>query len=227
MPGSFTYNTLSANTPKGSAFQTLPVTFTPSGVIRLFAGSVVPNGWLACDGSAVSRRIYSDLFKVIGTTYGTGDSNTTFSLPDMRGRSPICAGAGVSLTARTLGTNAGAESVTLSIANLPSHTHTTTVSNQSPSHTHTGTSGTVSADHVHGYGRPLGSSGSYGIRDGAGRSANGTPNSQGATVGHTHSITTGTESSNHSHTVTNANTGSGSALGIMPPTLVVNFIIKI
>lgn len=226
MPGSFTFNSNPANAPKGSAFQSLQASITPVGVIRLFGGSVIPNGWLACDGSNVSRRIYNDLFKVIGTTYGAGNSNDTFTLPDMRGRRPICAGTGASLTARTLGGNVGAETATLSETNLPSHTHTASVGTQSANHTHTGTSGTVSADHVHGYGRPLGSSGSYGIRDGAGRSANGTPNSQGATANHTHSTTTGTESANHSHTVTNANTGSGTAFSIMPPSLVVNFIIK-
>lgn len=226
MPGSFSYNTTPSNSPKGSAFQGLQEAITPIGVIRFFAGSDIPNGWLTCNGSAVSRKTYSDLFKVIGTTYGAGNSNDTFTLPDMRGRIPICAGTGTSLTARTLGSTVGAETVTLSEANMASHTHTATVSTQSANHTHSGTSGTVSADHVHGYGRPVGSSGSYGMRDGIGRSANGTPNTQAANSNHTHTTTTGAESANHNHSVTNATAGSGTAFGIIQPSIALNFIIK-
>lgn len=226
MAGSFSYSAIPTNSPKGSSFQGLQSSVTPIGVIRFFAGSEVPNGWLLCNGSTVSRKIYGDLFKVIGTTYGVGNSNDTFALPDMRGRIPICAGTGASLTARTLGSNLGAETATLSEANMASHTHTTTVGTQTANHTHSGTSGGVSVDHTHGWGRNVGSSGSYGIRDGAGRSANGTPNTLGVNQNHNHATTTGTESANHNHTVTNSSTGGGTAFGIIPPAIVVNFIIK-
>ena len=227
MAGSFSYNMIPTNSPKGSSFQGLQSSITPIGVIRLFAGSVAPNGWLVCNGDTISRSAYSNLFKVIGTTYGVGNSNTTFTLPDMRGRCPIGVGTGASLTARTLGSNVGAETATLSEANMASHTHATTVGTQSANHTHTGTSGTVSADHTHGWGRNVGSSGSYGLRDGANRSSNGTPNMQAANQDHTHGTTTGTESANHTHSVTNSSTGSGTPVGIMLPSIVVNFIIKV
>ena len=227
MAGSFSYNMIPTNSPKGSSFQGLQSSITPIGVIRLFAGSTAPNGWLICNGDTVSRSAYNNLFKVIGTTYGVGNSNTTFTLPDMRGRCPIGVGTGTSLTARTLGSSVGAETATLSEANMASHTHATTVGTQSANHTHTGTSGTVSADHTHGWGRNVGSSGGYGLRDGANRSANGTPNTQGVNVDHSHGTTTGTESANHTHTVTNSNTGSGTPVGIMLPSIVVNFIIKV
>ena len=227
MAGSFSYNSIPTNSPKGSSFQGLQSSITPIGVIRLFAGSTAPNGWLICNGDAVSRSAYSDLFKIIGTTYGVGNSNSTFTLPDMRGRCPIGVGTGASLTARTLGSNVGAETATLAEANLPSHTHTATVGTQSANHTHTGTSGTISADHTHGWGRNVGSSGSYGLRDGANRSANGTPNTGGVSANHTHATTTGNESSNHTHSVTNSSTGSGTPVGIMLPSIVVNFIIKV
>lgn len=226
MPGAFSYNTIPTNLPKGSSFEAAKAPVVPIGIIEMFAGSIAPDGWLICDGSSVSRKDYENLFKVIGTTYGVGNSNTTFTLPDMRGRCPIGSGTGSGLTARTLAATLGAETATLSETHLPSHTHTATVGTQSANHTHSGTSGTVSADHVHGWGRNVGSSGSYGLRDGAGRSANGTPNTQGATVDHTHSTTTGTESANHTHTVTNSNTGGGTAFSIMPPSIVINFIIK-
>ena len=227
MAGSFSYNMIPTNSPKGSSFQGLQSSITPIGVIRLFAGSTAPNGWLVCNGDTVSRSAYSDLFKVIGTTYGAGNSNSTFTLPDMRGRCPIGVGTGTSLTARTLGSNVGAETATLADTNLPSHTHTATVGTQSANHTHTGTSGNISADHTHGWGRNVGSSGSYGLRDGANRSANGTPNTGGVSANHTHTTTTGNESANHTHTVTNSNTGSGTPVGIMLPSIVVNFIIKV
>jgi hypothetical protein len=145
----------------------------------------------------------------------------------MRGRCPIGVGTGASLTARTLGSNVGAETATLSEANMASHTHATTVGTQSANHTHSGTSGTVSVDHTHGWGRNVGSSGSYGLSDGAGRSANGTPNTQGANQDHSHDTTTGTEDSNHTHSVTNSYTGGGTPVGIMLPSIVVNFIIKV
>jgi microcystin-dependent protein len=227
LAGSFSYNSIPTNSPKGSSFQGLQSSITPIGVIRLFAGSTAPNGWLICNGDAVSRSAYSDLFKIIGTTYGSGNSNSTFTLPDMRGRCPIGVGTGASLTARTLGSNVGAETATLAETNLPSHTHTATVGTQSANHTHTGTSGGASANHTHGWGRNIGSSGSYGLRDGANRSANGTPNTGYVSADHSHSTTTGTESANHTHSVTNSSTGSGTPVGIMLPSIVVNFIIKV
>jgi len=52
------------------------------GMIQPFSGSVIPDGWLKCDGSAISRTLYSELFDVIGTTYGSGDGSTTFNIPN-------------------------------------------------------------------------------------------------------------------------------------------------
>ena len=60
-----------------------------AGFIAPFAGSTAPSGWLVCDGSAVSRSTYSDLFDAIGTTYGSGDGSTTFNLPDLSGKLPL------------------------------------------------------------------------------------------------------------------------------------------
>ena len=95
-------------------------------------GTTPPIGWLVCDGSAVSRSTYPQLFAAIGTNWGVGDGSTTFNLPDLRGRTPIGAGTGVAndgttaLTARVLGTkNIGVESVTLtaSQSGVPAHAH--------------------------------------------------------------------------------------------------------
>lgn len=65
----------------------------PTGVVLPFAGSSIPNGWLICDGSAVSRSVYSSLFRIIGETYGAGDGSTTFNLPDLREAVPKGAGS--------------------------------------------------------------------------------------------------------------------------------------
>jgi microcystin-dependent protein len=99
----------------------------PTGVISEFAGASAPAGYLLCDGAAVSRATYSDLFATIGTTFGAGNGSSTFSLPNHGGR--VAAGKG-SGTFATLGATGGAETHTLTTAQMPSHTH---VQN---SHTH-------------------------------------------------------------------------------------------
>ena len=55
----------------------------PAGIMQMFAGNTIPAGWLLCDGSAISRTDYAELFEVIGTTYGAGDGSTTFNLPNL------------------------------------------------------------------------------------------------------------------------------------------------
>lgn len=95
----------------------------PAGSIVDFAGSTIPTGYIACDGSLVSRITYARLFSVIGTTFGSGDGSTTFKLPDLRGRVSVGSGTGTGLTNRTLGQNVGEETHILSESELPSHTH--------------------------------------------------------------------------------------------------------
>jgi microcystin-dependent protein len=105
-------------------------TWVPPGVIQMFAGSSAPTGFLLCAGQAISRTGYADLFSAISTTYGVGDGSTTFNLPDLRGR--VVAGldnmngtdAGRLNWANTLGTSGGAQTHTLSVTEMPSHTHT-------------------------------------------------------------------------------------------------------
>lgn len=92
------------------------------GEVRLFAGNFSPNGWMDCDGQLLPISEYETLFQLIGTTYG-GDGQTTFALPDLRGRAPVHQGAGPGLFNVVLGESGGAESVTLTQAQLPAHTH--------------------------------------------------------------------------------------------------------
>lgn len=63
--------------------QALASILVPTGCVQAFAGSTTPQGWLLCDGSAVSRTDYADLYAVVGDTYGTGDGSTTFNLPNL------------------------------------------------------------------------------------------------------------------------------------------------
>lgn len=116
----------------------------PAGVVVDFAGSAAPTGWLICDGSAVSRATYPQLFANIGTTHGAGDGSTTFNLPDCRGKQTV--GKHSSGTFVTLGATGGAETSTLGIANMPPHNH--------GGATGTGTTGTDSPDHGHSVNDP-------------------------------------------------------------------------
>lgn len=113
----------------------------PPGTIIDYAGSTEPVGWLFCYGQQISRISYATLFAAIGTTYGVGDGSNTFNLPDLRGRVRISkdnlggtpANVVTNAAADTLGGVAGAETHTLLIGEIPSHTHdvTTTRNNAS------------------------------------------------------------------------------------------------
>lgn len=92
------------------------------GEIRMFAGNFAPRGWAFCDGQLLAVSQNDALFNLFGTIYG-GDGGTTFGLPDLRGRIPIHAGSGPGLSPRNLGAKGGAESVTLTTQQIPSHTH--------------------------------------------------------------------------------------------------------
>lgn len=89
----------------------------------MFAGNFAPQGWAFCDGQLLSISGNDALFALLGTIYG-GDGRTTFGLPDLRGRIPIHMGSGPGLTPRIIGQKFGAETHTLTVNELPSHTHT-------------------------------------------------------------------------------------------------------
>ncbi len=89
----------------------------PVGCVIPFAGAAAPTGWLLCQGQAISRTTYAQLFSVIGTTYGSGDGKTTFNLPDMRGR--VAVGSDANSRAR----NAVQTAHKLGISEIPSHSH--------------------------------------------------------------------------------------------------------
>jgi len=92
------------------------------GEIRLFGGSFAPFDWAFCDGSLQAIANNPALFQLIGTTYG-GDGVSTFALPDLRGRIPIHQGTGGDGITYVLGQNAGTETITLLLSQLPIHSH--------------------------------------------------------------------------------------------------------
>ena len=92
------------------------------GEIRWVAFTFAPKGWALCDGQILSIAQNQALFALLGKTYG-GNGQTTFALPDMRGRVSLHAGTGPGLTTRVAGEAGGQESVTLTIAAMPSHSH--------------------------------------------------------------------------------------------------------
>ena len=92
------------------------------GEIKIFGGNFAPRGFAFCAGQLLSIAQNDALFMLIGTTYG-GDGQSTFGLPDLRGRLPIHQGSGPGLTGRTLGEAAGTETETLTTAQVPTHTH--------------------------------------------------------------------------------------------------------
>ena len=97
-------------------------TNTPVGVITAYAGDTAPDGWLLCDGSAVSRTTYANLFSVLGTKCGVGDGSTTFNLPNIKGRSLV----GVDpddTDFNVVGKTGGEKEHRLTINEMPSHNH--------------------------------------------------------------------------------------------------------
>jgi microcystin-dependent protein len=113
----------------------------PPGTVTMYAGPVIPKGWLSCDGSSVARNgIYADLFAAIGIAYGTPENNETFRLPNFQSRFPI----GKSST-YGLGATGGASMIILDVSNIPLHTHNI-------SHQHNSTSVSTAPNHSHGAG---------------------------------------------------------------------------
>ena len=191
---------------------------TPTGALMPYAGSSAPTGYLLCDGSSVSSTTYLALHAVISNTYGgsayTGAGALSFNLPDLRGRLPMGAGTGTGLnasgtgapsgtaqTARTRGQWLGEETHLLTTAEMPSHSHTANTGSAG-SHSHT----------------PAGSIGNAGI------SAMNLAVGSGSQWGFTSTATITNTVANHQHTITAE--GGGSRHSVVPPVVVLNYIIK-
>src|SRR6185369_5141828 len=99
------------------------------GEIRIFAGNFAPAGWMFCEGQLLPISENETLFQLIGTTYG-GDGESTFALPDLRGRLPVHQGNGF-----ILAETGGAEEITLTVQQIPAHTHPILASSATSSQT--------------------------------------------------------------------------------------------
>jgi len=98
------------------------------GEIRMFGGNFAPAGWMFCDGQLLPISENDALFTLIGTTYG-GDGQETFALPNLQSRVPMHAGTGPDGITYDLGEQAGVEQVTLTVQQIPTHTHPILASN--------------------------------------------------------------------------------------------------
>jgi microcystin-dependent protein len=231
------------------------VTLVPTGAVMPFAMNSAPSGWLAADGTAVSRLTYSALFESIGTIYGAGNGSTTFNLPDLRGYFV----RGVNTNSD--GTASGAFG-TKQADSYKSHNHggitgTGTTGLESQGHTHSGTtggesndhahyvSGTTGADypdHTHSYLRSsfalrnatAGGNNNVGVSeygtDSGGRSALHYHDFAAWTGGrnnvHTHNFTTGGVSANHTHNVPSLSISADGSTETRPKNIALLYCIK-
>ncbi|KAG2490207.1 hypothetical protein HYH03_011334 [Edaphochlamys debaryana] len=102
---------------------TIAARAVPVGTISAFASEAAPEDYLPCDGRAVRRADFPQLFAAIGTAFGAGDGTSTFNVPDLQGRGVIGTGCGAGLTCRNLGTKLGEEKHLLTVDEMPQHRH--------------------------------------------------------------------------------------------------------
>ena len=176
----------------------------PVGSIVMYGAASAPTNWLLCDGAAVSRTTYADLFTAIGTTYGAGDGSATFEVPDMQSRFPVGYDGGSSYALAATG-GATTDTPTLSGTN----TGTTLSASQIPAHQHGGVT----------TGWP---SGSWTGGTGAVQTAIDVSGDSTASGAVNLSLENTGGGSSHTHTWS----GTSTAVDILPPYLVVNYIIK-
>lgn len=214
------------------------------GQIIVWTTDTLPSGYLWCNGVAASRTTDAALFAIIGETYGAGDGTTTFGIPDMCGRAPFGTDdmgaitpkgritvAGSGITATGINAVGGVESVTLTVNQIPGHTHTGTTNSGGVNHTHTGTTASGGVDHTHAQATPSNQTGQF---SGPGSNgwggiypSNSTATGNASAFAHTHTFTSDPASAfAHTHAFTSDGIGGGLLHSNMPPTITLNFIIK-
>lgn len=191
-----------------------------SGTVSPYAGETLPAGWLLCDGSAVARTSYPNLFSAIGVTWGVGDGVNTFNLPNLSARFLIGTDG---ISSFDLGDTGGASTVSLATANLPSHNHAVT----DPGHTHAVTD----PGHTHGITDPghthtaLVAASTNTAGAAAGDSTAGSTGSSVTGIS-VNLATTGVSANSNTTGVTTQNTGSGDAVNILPRYAAIQWMIK-
>ena len=195
------------------------------GVIKPWGKSTAPVGYLLCDGTAVSRTTYADLFAIISTTYGAGDSSTTFNTPNLQGKMP----QGYDGSTYNLAGTGGANTVTVAVTNNQAASSTDTLAvSVTGAISNTSLSTAQLASHSHGL-----PGSNYNTGTGSARTSQGPENRKsaanssaaGSGTGHTHSHTlAGSLTGNITTSLTGAVTASGT--NAFSPYVVVNYIIK-
>jgi microcystin-dependent protein len=212
----------------------------PLGVALPYFGTTAPASAFALPfGQAISRTTYANLFALLGTTYGAGDGSTTFNIPDLRGY--VLAGkddmggsaanritnAGSGITGTTLGATGGAETVTLTTAQMPTHSHGVT----DPGHGH----GVTDPSHAHGVSDPghnhlytnVAVAGAVSLTSGASSFGGTDAVGNAQTNISINAAFTGVSVNSASAGISVNNAGSGGAHTNMPPTRICNFIVRI
>lgn len=189
----------------------------PVGSLFQYAGSTAPAGWLLCQGQLLTISSYPSLFNVIGNVYG-GNGVTQFALPDLRGRVAIGSGGSYSI-----GSTGGSETCTLTVNEMPAHTHTGTIDGVS-NHTHT-YQDAYYAENTGGAGPKVYGTGSSSDYDNnfyyRTQSGSYTSNPNDSAT----QLTSGSGGA-HTHTMSNSSTGGGASFSIVQPYLTVSYIIK-
>lgn len=185
------------------------------GSILMFAGETAPDGWLLCNGQAVSRTDYADLFAVIGVAYGSGDTSTTFNLPDLGGRVPV----GVNDT-YLVGGHGGNETHYITTDEMPAHNHTASTASAG-AHDHAMNSGSRYLTYNY-------STTGQGVTERAVAKAS-SGNYIAPVVNSSKTDWAGWDTvqrdGEHTHTVTVNDSGGGEAISLMQPYVNVNYII--
>lgn len=204
----------SSDPPNGAAqiqalAEAMDAKYALVGQIRMIANTNVPDGWLTCNGQAVSRTTYADLFAAIGISFGVGDGSTTFNVPDLRNRVPMGGG--------TIGAEGGADSdsITLTTGNLPAHSHS--IAHNHPAAT---TSSNGAHDHLLNYSDSTGGA-MANLPKGAGTKSSDNRQAIEGDGGHSHTFDVPNFTGN------SGNVGSGSPFTVdtVPSHVRLNFII--
>lgn len=202
----------------------------PVGSVLDYAGSTAPSGYLLCYGQAISRNTYSDLFGVVGTTYGSGDGSTTFNVPDLRGRvgvgkddmggsaaDRVAADDAHTVDGASLGATGGVSEHQLTVAETAAHDHDTNTGTESANHYHQ----TVYNDSAGaGSAEPTAANSMYRRKD-WGSDFSFDLNSDGEIANISR---TSNENTTHTHAITSE--GGDTAHTNLQPSLVLNKIIK-
>ena len=198
----------------------------PAGTIVQWPGATAPANWMIADGSAISRTTYASLFSAIGTQYGAGDGSTTFNLPNLKGRVAVGLDS-LQSEFNVLGETGGAKTHTLTTAEIPTHSHPSTLtSNTVASSTHTHGSSTLLGGAYVGYWATR-TAGNWTATNTGGFTAPGgntTNSNQGLAI----FGSTDAPSATTTVGITNANnTGGDGAHNNLQPYIVLNYIIKL